>query len=245
AVRPSRHPGEQRRHVAARAIANRDHRGAVRQGHRHQLQGPVPALGAGRRQDDGRRRWRDHPALEYRVIPADAAHHSLCRSQGGDQRDDGGAREALRSEDPRELHLPWAVPDRRVDRLARRQGGAAAPRPQALRQSERDRRHRALSRVGRVELRHRPNHSRRRRQLVVVSVERVPLFLLVGVVATTILGWAVLSSIRTGNTWGGLMFGMVYRDRNPIIFWVHVGTYAVFWLAIMAGVVEGLTGVWS
>ena len=43
ALRHGRHPGQQRRHVAAGAVVGRDVRGTVRQGDRGELQGPVPA----------------------------------------------------------------------------------------------------------------------------------------------------------------------------------------------------------
>jgi NAD(P)-dependent dehydrogenase (short-subunit alcohol dehydrogenase family) len=45
-ARQGRHPGQQRRHVAALPVAGRGHRARVRQRDRGQLQGPVPADGS-------------------------------------------------------------------------------------------------------------------------------------------------------------------------------------------------------
>ena len=46
----------------------------------------------------------------------------LWRREGGDQCDDGRARQGVRTEGARELHRAGAVPDRCLDRLAREQG---------------------------------------------------------------------------------------------------------------------------
>ena len=52
---------------------DRGERGAVGQGARGQPQGPVPADGAGRHEDGGRRRWwLDHQRLEHGLAPPGA-----------------------------------------------------------------------------------------------------------------------------------------------------------------------------
>ena len=138
ALRPRRHPRQQCRHVAAGAVADRDERGAVRQGHRHQFQGTVPALLARRREDDGGRWRRDHQPVEHRV------RSCRCRTpfpMAAPRRRSTSMTVALAkafgAEGAGQLHLPRPVPHRCLHRVARRQGGAAAAWPQALRQSAR------------------------------------------------------------------------------------------------------------
>jgi hypothetical protein len=70
--------------------------------------------------------------------------------------------------------------------------------------------------------------------------ERQFLLVLIGAVATAVLGWVVVTSIRDGNTYGGLLRGMIYRDRSPFQFWSEIGIYLAFWLTIVIGVVEAL-----
>ena len=68
-----RHPGQQRRHRAARAVGHGRHRGALRQDDRRQPQGPVPADGRGRRQMVRGRTRVDHQHLQHRRRAAQPA----------------------------------------------------------------------------------------------------------------------------------------------------------------------------
>ena len=77
--------------------AQRRQRGALRQGHRRQPQGPVPARGAGRRADGRGRRRLDHQRLEHRRRAPDARHRPLRGGEGRRQRDDRRARARLRA----------------------------------------------------------------------------------------------------------------------------------------------------
>src|SRR5260370_1250276 len=135
---------------------------------RREPEGPVPPHRDGGRAD-GRGRGRlDHHGLEHRGGAALRRRHPLRGGQGRAERAHRGLRARLRPHGAGELHHARPLPHRHLEGvgprgLPRARQGDDGARPR--RRARRDRRGRALLRLGRVELHHRrgARHPRRRR----------------------------------------------------------------------------------